>query len=642
MLDPQNRKEHIVYSDSLIPPKDFPILERAIATSYSLDASALISCMVPLAFSDDVNSKLFENKVCLLSAMRQLSEKLIVFCDPGQIKVLKKTNQEFALMLEQIIVPVYREKVNKVYPAFHPKMWLLQFADEKRKKHNYRLVVLSRNISYDNTFDVALVLDSCGPKEKNSSLNKTKSLLEYLQYLISIENLNKKQTEMLNSLLEDMKKEGVCFDLSDSIFNNAEFDFYPLYGKDQEKKNRFEEVVLPQSGDYDKIFVMSPFLSWDILWKLKKALNNDEQENIKIVTRQESLNSVFESQKKWKKEEFLSNFEFYKLNPDINFVNDEESETNEVEIEEDGADKAETERNRYDIHAKIFVTEKKIGKGSEKELFIGSANATNSAFFRNSELLVRLKSTSKELNVDQLIESLNSSNNDMFIRIDDVEKTDLEEIINKRVEDLMRSLVHVKAKAIVEKEQDKYRVSIKIVDLPDFNGIKVTIGTIIGLHVKDLVSSVVFDDLEVEELSMFYVVSATECIEGKDVKVERLIKIPTEGLPEQERRDALRKKVITDNDSFAEFFSLMLASNSVVAQLERRKDKHDSAKWNITSGSKGLYESLLEASASNPQAIINLGQDVAEIDDEKIVPTTLKKLFGLFETVAKKEVEHDV
>ena len=632
MLDPQNRKERIVYSDSLLPPKDFPVLERALATSYSLDVSALVSCMVPLAFSDDVNSKLFENKVCILSAMRQLSEKLVVFCDPGQIKVSKKTNQEFAMMLEQIIVPVYREKLGGVYPAFHPKMWLLQFSDEKRKQHHYRLVVLSRNISYDNTFDVALVLDSCDPKEKYSSSKKTKPLLEYLQYLESIENLNKKQRKMLGSLLEDMKNERVCFDLSSSIFDNTEFDFYPLYGNELKKRNRFEEIVLPQRGDYDKIFVMSPFLSWEILRKLKNALNNDEPENIKIVTRQESLNSVFESQKDWKKQEFLSNFEFYKLNSDINFVNDEESE-----VDED-----ETDRNRYDIHAKIFLTEKKNGKRTEKEFFIGSANATNSAFFRNSELLVRLKSTSKELNVDQIIQSLNSSNENMFIRIDDVEKMEPEDAVNKRIEELMRLLVHVKSNAIVEKEQDKYRVSIEFVDLPDFNVIKVTIGTIIGLHVKDLVSSVVFDDLEVEELSMFYVVSATECIEGKDVKVERLLKIPTEGLPEQERRDALRKRVITDSGSFAEFFSLMLASNSIEAQLERKKDDHESAKWNISSGSKGLYESLLEASASNPQAIINLGQDIAEINDEKIVPTALKKLFGLFETVAKEGVEHDV
>ena len=147
MLNPKKKTDHLIYGDILTAPAEYPNLEKAIATTYSLDISALVSCMIPLAFSDDVNSNLFKNKVSTLTALRNISEKLVVFCDPGQIKTLNTRNQEFAILLEKMIVPIQLEKVDNIYPSFHPKMWLLQFSNEKRE-HFYRLIILSKNISY--------------------------------------------------------------------------------------------------------------------------------------------------------------------------------------------------------------------------------------------------------------------------------------------------------------------------------------------------------------------------------------------------------------------------------------------------------------------------------------------------------------
>ena len=72
MINP--KKERLIYSDILTPPYGYE-LEKAITTTYSLDVAALVSCMIPLAFSDDVSNKLFKNKVSTFTALRNLSKR---------------------------------------------------------------------------------------------------------------------------------------------------------------------------------------------------------------------------------------------------------------------------------------------------------------------------------------------------------------------------------------------------------------------------------------------------------------------------------------------------------------------------------------------------------------------------------------
>ena len=95
MLNPQ--KDRFVFRDVLTSPYEWE-LEKAVATTYSLDITALISCMIPLAFSDDVSSHIFKNKIATFTALRNLSKKLVVFSDCSQIKTMN-FQKEFALLL---------------------------------------------------------------------------------------------------------------------------------------------------------------------------------------------------------------------------------------------------------------------------------------------------------------------------------------------------------------------------------------------------------------------------------------------------------------------------------------------------------------------------------------------------------------
>ena len=97
-------KDRLSYSEALKPPEGY-FLERAVATTYSLDLETLIAAAIPLGLSENIDNLLRESPVCLLEALRRISKKLLVFCEAGQIKWPMKSNPLYGF-LEDMIVEV--------------------------------------------------------------------------------------------------------------------------------------------------------------------------------------------------------------------------------------------------------------------------------------------------------------------------------------------------------------------------------------------------------------------------------------------------------------------------------------------------------------------------------------------------------
>ncbi|MBO4857735.1 MAG: phospholipase D family protein [Treponema sp.] len=632
MLNPRNKSEHLIYGDILTPPAEFPILENALATTYSLDISALVSCMIPLAFSDDVNSRLFQNKVSTLTALRNLSEKLIVFCDPGQIKTLKTRNQEFAILLEKIVVPVMLKQIENVYPAFHPKLWLLQFQNEK-KQHYYRLVVLSRNISYDRCYDVSLVLESYTEKRGKGvterSFKKTQALLDYFEYLKTVTELSNEQTDSINKLVSDIKKELVGFKIDNPVFDEEDWDIFPLYENTFRKDRKlFEKTVLNCKEGYKKIFVMSPFISEDTLTSIQKSLikKSSEEKRIKLITRQDSINAIHT--------EKLKDVDFYVLNPNAitgeslkieDDLDNEQDQENTLDIS--------AEEKLHDIHAKIFLTESK----DEKELFIGSTNATLSAFNRNNELLVRLKSVQNSMSVDRFFKELNTEKENMFVPAD-LSPIQVEDLtIQKTIESAIRTISHVKAKGNVYSSGELYTIEIKYESLPKIEGVTIYLSPISSKISKELCQDICFENLELSNISEFYLLRVEKDDVNGKIGMERLIKIPTDNIPYEERDKALINQIITNKETFTEYVTLLLSYDAITTQIELNELKQTSKAWKVINTQMPLYETLLKASVTNPQAVLNLQKDLDLIDNPEIVSNDFKQLYENFREAIEEQ-----
>ena len=119
MLPPNQRE---LYLSALRPPPGFQ-LDRAIATTYSLDLITLLSLPLSFALLDITNDegKLIRNPVALLHALRTYADRLTIFCHAGGIAVPAQRHPLYA-HLEDAIIPV-----RKAGGAFHPKIWVLRF-----------------------------------------------------------------------------------------------------------------------------------------------------------------------------------------------------------------------------------------------------------------------------------------------------------------------------------------------------------------------------------------------------------------------------------------------------------------------------------------------------------------------------------
>ena len=152
MLAPADRR---LLLDVLAPPEGYA-LDHALGTTYTLDLLALLR--VPLAATalpwSGSDGGPVDNPFALLTALRRNAGKVSLYCHAGATKVPAR-HVPLLAFLEDAVLPVTPPRRGGV---FHPKLWLLRFRpDDAEDPVRYRLVVLSRNLTFDRSWDTALV-----------------------------------------------------------------------------------------------------------------------------------------------------------------------------------------------------------------------------------------------------------------------------------------------------------------------------------------------------------------------------------------------------------------------------------------------------------------------------------------------------
>ena len=163
MLDPRDRS---LLLDSLRPPLGYR-LDEAIGTSYTLDLLALLTA--PLAFTyfdwEDDDGQPSADPLALLEAVRRHSERIHLFCQAGAIK-LPPAGRPLIAYLEKNVIEVQSPNSEGI---FHPKVWFLRYLpSDETEPIRYRLLCLSRNLTFDRSWDTVLVLDGELTERKNA------------------------------------------------------------------------------------------------------------------------------------------------------------------------------------------------------------------------------------------------------------------------------------------------------------------------------------------------------------------------------------------------------------------------------------------------------------------------------------------
>ena len=147
MLAPDSRA---LLLDALRPPPGHS-LDRAVATTYTLDLETAL--MVPLAFAGFRFDE-EQDPIEVMEALREMGGRVDIFCQAGAIAAGRWPSDLMAL-LENVVREVGRPRPGHI---FHPKVWVLRFLDRSQEP-SYRLLVLSRNLTADRSWDTILWLD---------------------------------------------------------------------------------------------------------------------------------------------------------------------------------------------------------------------------------------------------------------------------------------------------------------------------------------------------------------------------------------------------------------------------------------------------------------------------------------------------
>jgi len=147
---------------------------------------------------------------------------------------------------------------------------------------------------------------------------------------------------------------------------------------------------------------------------------------------------------------------------------------------------------------------------------------------------------------------------------------------------------------------------------------------------EKLADSVTFRNLDLLQVSEFYVLK----IVGENVTVERVIMIPTEGLPE-ERESAVVNSVIKDKKSFVEYLAFVLGDDYILSMMESKQIGESGLYQKSVNVFPALYEKMLKTALEEPKRLNEISYLLKMVTDKDIIPDEFRDMYETFRTTCK-------
>lgn len=606
MLNPAN--DRLDYGQILVPPNGYE-LDFAIGTTYSLDLDALTGACLAMGLSEEMDSALMNNPVCLLEALRNTGDKVMLFCESGQIHLPGRVSSLY-ILLEKIVFSVKTKKRNRIasFPSFHPKFWLLRYRSNQ-KGFLYRIIILSRNLTFDHSWDVTFYMDG---KLTEIETDKNEPVCDFLRFLAAQAAGNGERAEKVKHIRNIMKElPYVHFETAEKEF--TDYEFIPNGIRKADGNNyQFNETPLFQDT-FHELMIISPFVTGGII----RDFNNRNDHSLiagarrMLITREASLAKLHQ--------EDVSNFKLYTLKDQVIDGEAAISDENSSEM-------------KQDIHAKVFM----IRKYSDTDLYLGSLNASHNAVYGNVEFMIRLRSKNRYLNLNVLMDSLFGKDPDgpenpfqeVTLRNAIIPETGPDDALTNVLKMISRS--NPKAFVIVE-DSDHYRMSVCFGCL-DTMGFQVKVRPLLSQKEEGFAETLIYNNLTITQISEFFVVE----VSNAETSVSRVLMIPTEGMPE-DREKAVVTSVVSNRDCFYRYVAFLLGDDSILSALEMNGDG-GGYMGNVNRPHyqvPALYEKMLLSAATHPEKFKGIEYLMRSISEDRIIPDAFKALYAKFTKVVK-------
>lgn len=582
----------IVYTE--VMQSDGFVVDYAICTTYSLDMPTLLSVPFMLGTMAELTEDTMRSPHFILEAINRSADKFAVFCNAGCIAV-PPANSKLYSLLERSVVQVTLPNKGNGYINFHPKLWVIKETNPETGEKQIKLVVLSRNLTCSHDLDV--VCEMVGKIETEPATEKAQKkhapLADFLTWLIEKEESSTIKKK-IKAICEDIR----CierFNLEDSPFED--YNFFPMGISQHDGTTAcLEQNILKHAAE---MLIISPFVDHNVL---KKMVNCTPNAKKTLITRHSSI-----------KPEMMQMFNHGVYAP---------KEVLTDKVEKDVI---------VDLHEKVYFIRSQEGNQSYNRLYLGSTNATTNGFGRNVEFLLQLQFSPYKKSYDKFrSELINDSDECLFEKVVAIpdDDTTKEDVPNERV---LRTAIAAIQKAEVNSCDSLYSITIRCCQsqLPQQSLSLYPLGCE-GIE-SNLADGMVFTDLELAMLTEFYVIQTGD--------LRRVIKIPTERMPTEERDKAIFRSIINTKGKFINYLSFMLTDDIeqyiVETQLlenENNSDKASSLEQLICTS---LYEDMVRKAYTNPDRIAAIRQ-LLDKAEENVRPENFKEMYDTFEKVLKQ------
>lgn len=511
MLSPNNRT---VYTDALTPPAGY-VLDRAVAATFSMDLTTLLSAPLQLVLqSTEDRDELMRDPISLYEALQRATERVHVFVQHGRIQAPRSSHLLFSLL-----EPMITEVVAPGGGAFHPKLWVLRFTGPDGQNAQFRLMLASKNLTADRSWDVALTLDG----SPNASENENGiAIASFLEQLPALAKRSFKAGDSYTSLIEELRQ--VEWEVPEG-FDWLRFHVLGL-GNDS---------WMPAPNR--RLVVISPF----VRQKALEMLASTSEIPVAIVSRSESL------------------AELGGAGPFRNaYVLHDAAETEDGEDYEGGA-------LEIGLHAKAYMFQIR----QQTHLAVGSANATNAALIArtNVEILAELAGPSYKVGAVLKFMDPDSDNGlgqylvpwtaNGTVEVDLTAKEN-----EKRLEGARNALLNANLELICRQEVENWVLELAVGEPVELAGMKTVLAWPVTVGIDRAASASTLGPDSPIRLPAQSMSSLTSLIafklEAGSESLTFALNLPVTGMPE-ERDRAILRSVVRNRQGFLRYLLLLLA-----------------------------------------------------------------------------------
>lgn len=612
MLLPDSRT---VAFELIRPPSGYR-LDLAVLTTYTLDLEALL--VLPLSVLAQPAGGLEEllaDPLRLHQAIREAGDRVHAFVDETGIGIPHGARPLYS-MLESSVHTVRAPNGG----SFHPKVWVARFtadagdakvAEDEARPDLLRVAILSRNLTFDRSWDVALASEA-SPRNIKRRLGASLPLGDLLSALprLATTRLDKDVAARVQALADQAAR--TAFPAPDGFDSPINFHVLGL--------SRSRRVWRPPSNGYNALAI-APFVNRTGLDAVG-ALSDGERI---LVSRREELDKLSEDALgAWNQKFVLAD------------TAQDEAEDEDEPANGDGAEPVVRVRPAG-LHAKMFAVE----HGWHVTWYVGSANLTRAAFAgSNVEMMASItglkgrKGGASGAGIARFLDGFQKLR-EPYERTEPPHPDPDVTAAEARLEAARDALVNAELHVTCAPEGDLWKLTVAgCPALPDDDVEVVTLPISVAEEDARPLDAPLSWKLPVARLTAFIAFRLHVPVKGVD-DIRLTLRLPAEGMPSDRMHHVLRS-LLDSPEKFLRFLRALLGGlDATVDWAQREGDDPPGPVWKAGAGGDTLLDDLVRTAARDPERLKPVRRvidDLRKTDSgRRIVPDDLFEIWTAVE-----------